>query len=279
MSLYSIAKGKSDLDDIIFFVADQINKGVNDSWDQSSPNLRLDLIDINEMAGVKAFNSSDYSSASSYLGSAMSLLPDDHCECHYERSLRISFLLSKSAYSCGDVEKARSISQEKMKRCRCIEDKLSFHLLLGTIQQDRGEVSATYNTCREVLSQLGETVPQSMSPKQTSEMIRSTLSMVKGISDSHLLAMRECDEKTRNCLKFYTLMTSVAHNAKPEMFPFICCRMIQLTMSGQICTYSISGTCWCVIDNFVTNQSSFVSLFLYCFTAHRTNRICCHDMQ
>ena len=84
------------------------------------------------MAGVKAVDCSDYEIARSYLNIALSLLPTDHWISHYDRSLRLSFLLARSAYSCGDVEKAQGILQEILGECRCIEDKLQAYLLLVT---------------------------------------------------------------------------------------------------------------------------------------------------
>ena len=55
----------SNVDDIIFSVADQINHGTDD-LSAPSPELRLDLAELNEMAGVKAVDCSDYATARSY---------------------------------------------------------------------------------------------------------------------------------------------------------------------------------------------------------------------
>ena len=130
MLLYSMIKG-SDVRDIIFSIADQINHGIDGVLGISSE-LRLDLAELNEMAGVKAVDCSDYVTARSYLNIALSLLPTDHWISHYDRSLRLSFLLARSAYSCGDVEKAQGILQEILGECRCIEDKLEAYFLLVT---------------------------------------------------------------------------------------------------------------------------------------------------
>mmetsp|Transcript_7945 Transcript_7945/g.17919 ORF Transcript_7945/g.17919 Transcript_7945/m.17919 type:complete len:1329 (+) Transcript_7945:91-4077(+) len=238
-SLYSMTKGK-DVDDIIFSIADQINHGI-DSLPLRSPESRVDLAKLNEMAGVKAVECSDYVTARSYLSIALSLLPTDHWKSHYDQSLRLSFLLAKSAYSRGDVMKAQGILQEILRECSCIEDKLPAYFLLVTILHTCGDVVDAYITCNEVLSQLGEEIPQSLDPKETTKMMEATSKMVECITDTDLLEMKEMDEKLSISLKFYNLMATVAYFAKPKMFNFIVCRMVQLTIKHGVCKYSIMG--------------------------------------
>jgi len=239
MSLYSMTKG-SNVDDIIFSVADQINHGIDD-LSAPSPELQLDLAELNEMAGVKAVDCSDYVTARSYLNIALSLLPTDHWISHYDRSLRLSFLLAKTAYSCGDVEKAQGILQEILGECRCIEDKLQAYFLLVVILNACGQGMDAYTTCHEVLSQLGETIPQSLEPKQTTKMIEATSKTIQSITDTELLEMKEMDETLSISLKFYSLMATVAFFTKPQIFAFLACRMVQLTMKHGVCKHSIMG--------------------------------------
>ena len=132
-SLYLMTKGKDvdDINGIIFSIADQINYGIEISPAQN-PESRIDLANLNEMAGVKAVDCSDYVTAHSYLSIALSLLPTDHWKSHFDQSLRLSFLLAKSAYSRGDVKEAQGILHEILGECRCIEDKLPAYFLLVT---------------------------------------------------------------------------------------------------------------------------------------------------
>ena len=46
-----------------------------------------------------------------------------------------------------------------------------------------------YNVCREVLSQLGEDIPETLCSDQMTSMIEATIGMVNGISDKDLLGM------------------------------------------------------------------------------------------
>ena len=48
-----------------------------------------------------------------------------------------------------------------------------------------------YNVCSEVLSQLGENIPETLCSDETTAMTEATLGLVKGISDKDLLGMKE----------------------------------------------------------------------------------------
>jgi hypothetical protein len=98
-----------------------------------------------------------------------------------------------------------------------------------------------YNVCSEVLSQLGENIPQTFSAKQMTSMIEATIGLVEGISDKDLLGMKEMDSKLATSMSFYSLMWRVAYHAKQDMVPFITCRVVQHTMENGLCKHSIGG--------------------------------------
>mmetsp|Transcript_32764 Transcript_32764/g.60006 ORF Transcript_32764/g.60006 Transcript_32764/m.60006 type:complete len:400 (+) Transcript_32764:1475-2674(+) len=53
--------------------------------------------------------------------------------------------------------------------------------------------------------------------------------------------MKEINTEGANAIKFYNLMATVSFFTKPEMFAFLVCRSVQLTMREGICNYSIVG--------------------------------------
>ena len=100
-----------------------------------------------------------------------------------------------------------------------------------------------YTTCRDVLEQLGETIPQFLEPEQTRKMIGATSETVQNLLETDLLEMKEMDSNLSISLKFHCLMATVAYFAKPHMLPFLSCRSIALTMKHGICKYSIIAFC------------------------------------
>ena len=49
------------------------------------------------------------------------------------------------------------------------------------------------------------------------------------------------DERPGISMVFYNVIQSAAYFGKPNMLPFIACRMVQLTMEKGLCKYSIMG--------------------------------------
>ena len=98
-----------------------------------------------------------------------------------------------------------------------------------------------YALCHETLTQLGEDMPKSLQNCQISEMIEATSRMLKRISDSDLLEMKEMDERLSITMNFYTIFMNAAYFGKREMLPFVACRMTQLTLESGLCKHSIIG--------------------------------------
>jgi hypothetical protein len=53
--------------------------------------------------------------------------------------------------------------------------------------------------------------------------------------------MKEMDERLSITMNFYCIMGTAAYFGKPEMFPFVATRTVQLTMEYGLCKHSISG--------------------------------------
>ena len=80
-----------------------------------------------------------------------------------------------------------------------------------------------YNICREVLSQVGQNIPETVYLHQTTAMTKTAARMVEGLSDKDLLAMKEMEPQLAAVMSFYAAMARVAFYSKPEMVPFLAC--------------------------------------------------------
>ncbi|KAL9182253.1 hypothetical protein ACHAXT_012905 [Thalassiosira profunda] len=239
MILYSMTKG-SDINGVVFSIVDQINHGIG-LMSADDPASRIDIAELNETAAVKAVDRSDFGTARSYSNVALSLLPIDCWKSHYDLTRRLSFLLAKSSYSSGDVEKARSILKEMLEKCHSIEDKLDAYYLLATVLHSCGEGKDAYSTCHEVLSELHEDIPESVDNDAMATIFAETAKSAQSITEESLLAMEQMDDKLSITLKFYSLFAEVAFFSKPKMYALLTCRMVLLTMKYGICEYSPGG--------------------------------------
>jgi len=124
-------KGRDAEDKMLLSIADQMMKGVCYLADESLES-QIDIAKLYYSSGMKAVDCSDYATSRSYLKLALSLLPTDRWETHYDLCHQISLRLAKSYYSCGDVEETQSMLQELMEHSRSIEDKMPVQALLVT---------------------------------------------------------------------------------------------------------------------------------------------------
>ena len=278
MTLCSVTKGE-DIDDIVFSIVDQINHGIENSLPECQA-TRLDLVELYDVAGVKAMQLSDYGTARSYFNTALLLLPTDHWNICYALSLRLSFLFAKSAYSCGDVEKAYDALQTIVNEARHLSEKLDAYHLLVVILHDREALEAAYTTTYEVLLQLGESIPDAFGQKEMKEMVHTTSKMLASLSKESLLGMREAEKQIEYILKFYSSIAVVSHSAKPAMVPFFTCRMVQLSMKHGLCKYSMIGKlirirCLLVDGSACFLVSSHKSVFA---VLHRFCSVCSNEL-
>jgi hypothetical protein len=93
------------------------------------------------------------------------------------------------------------------------------------------------------LTQLGETIPQSLESEEVTRMVKATSNTVQKVSEINLLEMKEMNATLSISLKFYSLMAVIAFIARPHMFSFLACRIVTLTMQHGVCKYSIMGLC------------------------------------
>ena len=126
--LYSVCNSE-DIEDTIFPMTSQINHGKE--WLLEDKDLRIAIAELNMKAGEIAIDGCDHRTAYSYLTAALSLLPDDHWDSHYDLSLRLSFMMASAANSFCHYEEAEVILHQIFKKARCLDDKLPSYLLLN----------------------------------------------------------------------------------------------------------------------------------------------------
>ena len=127
--LYQFCDGNDDVGDTILLTASQINHGKE--WIIKDKELSIDIAELNMKAGKKALDGCDHKTAYSYLMFAVSLLPGDHWESHYDLSLRLNFLMAGAANSCCQYDEAEKILRNGLSHARCLEDQLPSYILLS----------------------------------------------------------------------------------------------------------------------------------------------------
>jgi hypothetical protein len=260
--LYSICESK-DVGVTIYLIASQINCGKE--YIQKDKDLSVAVAKLNMKAGMKAIDGCDHKTAYSYFGAALSLLPEDHWESYYDLSLELSFLMASAANSCCLYDDAELILRGNSERTRCFEDKLPSYFLLSQskfmnlrlgwtpflvitniychgsslVFQAQGKVVDAYNTCSFVLLQLGESIPDSVTPEAAKTMGKDTLTIYEDVYDDDWLERKMEDENLRTIVKFYGAIVFLAHFCRSRYTAiYFICKAVQLSLRNGACKYT-----------------------------------------
>ncbi len=303
MTLISASKG-DDLDDAtVLTIVCQLNRNLL-SLKQSSSSVCIEVSSLNYKAGVIAMNRSDFETASHYFSLASQMLPNDHWESNYELSLKLNIATAKATYSTGDTQKSQAVLNIILKEATCVEDKLDAYSLVAFIHHSRQRGKEAYTTYKDVLTQLGEEIPECVTPDESKKFIEETTILLSDLSGDSLRAMNEMDESVQIIVKFYSFMAQIAWFMKPEvsagcrcrcsivsdeahcnvtcnlvcqltsinqlkLLPFICFRIAKITMEHGLCKYSLVGFiqfAFTLCNAKVLSLSTFSTIRLGCKT-------------
>ena len=96
-----------------------------------------------------------------------------------------------------------------------------------------------YNTCSFVLLQLGENIPDSVTPEAAKTMIEDTLKMYEEVYDDDWLEKKMEDETLRIVVKFYSAIIFLAYFCRSKYTAiFFICKAVQLSLRNGACVYT-----------------------------------------
>lgn len=216
MTLISASKG-DDLDDAtVLTIVCQVNRNLL-SVKQSSSDVCIEVSCLNYKAGAIAMNRSDYETASHYFSLASQMLPNNHWKSNYKLSLKLNIATAKAAYSTGDTQKSQAVLDIILKEANSVEDKLDAYSLVAFIHHSQERGKKAHETCQDVLTQLGEEIPECVTPDESKKFIEETKILLSDLSEDSLRAMKEMDESMQTIIKFYSFMAQIAWFMKPEV--------------------------------------------------------------
>ncbi|KAK1733892.1 putative AAA ATPase [Skeletonema marinoi] len=234
--LHSVCEGK-DVGDTILLIATQINHGKE--FILKDNELCLPIAKLNMAAGKMAIDSCRHKTAYAYLEVASSLLPNDHWESNYDISLRLSFMMASAANSSCKYDDAEIILQRILKEARCTKDKLPSYFVLSQLFQAQGKVVDAYGTCSSILTQLGETIPDSVDPEVVRAMISETLRKYDEVYCDDWLGKKMEDYTLRYVIRFYGQMATSAYFFKvSHIVAYFVCKGAQLSLENGVCQHT-----------------------------------------
>jgi hypothetical protein len=120
--------------------------------------------------------------------------------------------------------------------------------------QTLGKVEDAVNLYSSILTQLGETIPESSTAESSTAMLAETLNMCEETFDEAWIQTK-MEESLCFIPQFYCEMTMSAYLCKPRQYvAVIACKAVQLCLRNGMCKFA--PLCFLQFTVFANNQDS-----------------------
>jgi len=230
----------------ILAAANQINRGPRSLLQDDS--RRISIVNLNFEASMQPMSCSDFTTAYSYLNTAVSLLPNDSWAAHYDLTLKCFSRLAKAAYSCGLAERAKTICEEIVDRGKCLEDTLeTYSLLVSMMCLARKDLPVAFKSCLKVLNLLGEDIADDV--VDTISTVSKAKMLFQNKSNEDWLAITD-DTSSRNVsiMEFYSQLITVSFLVKPRnMCHYYNARWASFCLNQKVSCKYTPGAFWVAV--------------------------------
>ncbi|KAL7535064.1 hypothetical protein ACHAXR_009250, partial [Thalassiosira sp. AJA248-18] len=239
MALSTVAK--RDIDDGLLLIAvGQINLAgptiTSSLGNESSLVLALKVANLNLSAAKIAMGMSDFFSAYWFFDNGISYLNNRHWENNYELTLALHNGLAECAIANGGehtILKLKIASEQVLHYARCLEDKLNVLLIKLRVLFQQSKLPAAIEHGLDVLSQLGEVIPDEITPDVVILYLENTKAMLENISDEDLINYKViCDQKKEGAIEFLAQISAAKFQISPSDQPLIVLKMVQLSLEA-----------------------------------------------
>ncbi|KAL7475270.1 hypothetical protein ACHAW6_001191, partial [Cyclotella cf. meneghiniana] len=199
------------------------------------------IASYNLIAGKKAMEMSDFSSAFSFFDHGMTFLRKIHWRDHYDLSLDLFNLAAKCALAIKNLKSLTIICDEVLRNARTFEDTL-YTAFIAMSALTHSMISESMAHGISILSQLGVDIPRSFSKHDALSLIVQTQSMLSYISDETLFNYRlMTDFRKLTAMKFLAKLEHSIQQVEPALQPLVTTQMVKLTIDHGLSPMSAIG--------------------------------------
>ncbi|NEQ38749.1 MAG: GAF domain-containing protein, partial [Okeania sp. SIO3I5] len=242
-------------------------------WNQAleliaDPTERDNLIQLNYSAGEKAKGSAAYGAALKYLQTALSLLETESWRLNYALTLKLHENSAEAAYLTGDFELMETIIEKIIEHGQDLLDLVKVHEIKIQAQMAQSQQLSALNIGIEFLALLGIEVPESPQPQDLQVELAAVSQAMEGKATATLadLPLME-DREQLGKVKILANLMPPCYQAKPSLFPWVVCRLMQLSIQYGNTAYSA---------NIYSSYGMVCILALQDFTlAHEYGKLAC----
>ncbi|MFN6462235.1 MAG: AAA family ATPase [Nostoc sp. DedVER02] len=229
----------SQQEDRIFEIVSQLNCGIALI---TLPNERQRLAQLNLNAGQKAKEATAYSAAIHYLNYGIQLLTINSWEIAYELTRNLYEEAAEASFLNNEFEQMESLIQVVIQKTTTLLDRVKVYEVQLQAYQVQGQPFRAIATGRELLAQLGVTLPESVTPSDIQQYVVNTLSTLAGRSIESLVDLPLMDDtKALAALRIMACIAPAIHQDCSYLFPILACEEVNLSLTYGNATLSAPG--------------------------------------
>ncbi|MHC5760034.1 trifunctional serine/threonine-protein kinase/ATP-binding protein/sensor histidine kinase [Nostoc sp.] len=230
---------ESQQEERIFEIVSQLNRGIL-LINQSAERQQLAQLNLN--AGQKAKESTAYSAAIHYFYSGMQLLPINSWKIAYELTRSLYEEAAEAAFLNNEFDQMESLIQVVIEKTTTLLDRVKVYEVQLQAYQVRNQSFKAIATGRELLAQLGVTLPESVTPPDVQQYVVNTLSTLAARSIQGLVDLPLMDDpKALVALRIMASIAPAIHQAAPYLFPIIACEEVNVSLKYGNASLSAPG--------------------------------------
>lgn len=227
-------------DDLLFIAAKQMNMGGPAAVQDATKGLIIAGLNLD--VGKKAMQMSDFHSAYNFFDHGISFLKKGHWHENYELTLCLFDHAAKCAFSIADFVSLDLLTKQVLHFAKTYEEKINvLYCSIGALAH-ANKLDACITKATEVLCNLGEKIPESLTELELKSQIDLTRGIISGFTDEQLLAYKEMKSAAKlQVMKFCARIEQVLQNSRPQLQPVVTLKMVQMTLAHGLGPESAVG--------------------------------------
>ena len=237
---YEKALNEDDIENSLFYIVDQLNRGVNLI---SNPDEMEALARLNLRAGIKAKASAAYSPAFAYLQAGIDALPKDSWESQYNLSLSLYTEVTETAYLNGDFDKMEQLVETALQHTATVLDQVRIMSTRIYAFKSKADYEGSIDAALEILALLGIRLPKNPSKIQIGlELLGLKIKFIGTTPEQFIELPAATDPEFIACIKILVGMGVSALFSNPNLLALAIIRAIRQTFKKGLTPDHAFGT-------------------------------------
>ncbi len=218
----------TDPEEQLFAIVGQLNRGIALITNKSD---RTTLAQLNLAAGEKAWNSTAYSAANTYLQAGIALLAPDCWETQYDLSLQLHITAAESALLSGDPETMERFGKIVLQQAQTVLDKVKIYQFQIWSHTSQGQMLSAIAIGRTALQELGFNLPTDPEEATTRQTIQS---LIDRLSDQDIQELSDLpvmsNQHAQAAMQLCVILGAPIFIGMPSLMPILSTMMVSLSL-------------------------------------------------